>query len=52
MDKELINRSIDYILQHYDEDISVKKAAEHFRFSEYYFSRSFKATSGESIYEF
>ncbi len=52
MNKELINRSIDYIIQHFDENISVKDVAEHFHFSEYYFCRSFKAATGQSIYEF
>jgi len=52
MNKELINRSIDFIIQHFDENISVKDVAEHFHFSEYYFCRSFKAATGESVYEF
>ena len=50
--KELINQSIDYIIQHFDEDISVKDVADHFHFSEYYFSRSFKEVTGESVYGF
>jgi AraC family transcriptional regulator len=52
MDRELISRSIDYILRHFDEDISVKDIAEHFHYSEYYFCRAFKAATGESVYEF
>lgn len=50
--KELINQSIDYIIQHFDEDISVKDVADYFHFSEYYFSRSFKEVTGESVYGF
>lgn len=50
--KELINQSIDYIIQHFDEDISVKDVANHFHFSEFYFCRSFKKATGESVYEF
>ena len=52
MDKELINQSIDYIIQHFNEELSVKDVAEHFHFSEYYFCRCFKAATGESVYEF
>ncbi len=51
-EKELINKSIEYILQHFDEGLSVKDVADHFHFSEFYFNRSFKAATGESIYEF
>ncbi len=50
--KELINRSIDYIIEHFDEDITVKDVADHFHFSEYYFSRSFREVTGESVYGF
>jgi len=50
--KELINQSIDYIMQHFDEDISIEAVAEHFHFSKFYFCRSFKAVTGESVYEF
>lgn len=52
MNRELINRSMEYILQHFDEDLSVKDVAEYFHYSEYYFCRSFKAATGESVYEF
>ncbi|MDP4094011.1 MAG: AraC family transcriptional regulator [Bacillota bacterium] len=50
--KELINKSIDYIIQHFDEGISAKEVAEHFHFSEFYFCRVFKEETGESIYAF
>lgn len=50
--KELINQSIDYMLQQIDEEITVKDVAEHFHYSEYYFSRAFKAVTGESVYAF
>jgi len=52
MNRELINRSINYIIRHINEDISVKDVAEHFHFSEFYFCRSFKAATGKSVYEF
>lgn len=50
--QELINQSIDYIIQHFSEDISVLDVAEHFHFSECYFSHLFKAITGESVYAF
>lgn len=50
--KELINQSIDYIIQNFDENLSIQDVADHFHFSKYYFSRSFKEVTGESVYEF
>lgn len=52
INKELISKSIDYIIHNLDEDIAVKDVAEQFHFSEYYFCRSVKAVTGESVYEF
>lgn len=49
---ELVSRSIDYILQHIDEEISIEDVADHCHFSKFYFSRVFKAETGESIYSF
>lgn len=50
--RELVSRSIDYMLQHLDESITVKDVANHFHYSEFYFSRVFKAITGESPYAF
>lgn len=50
--KEIIDQSIDYILEHLDENLSVKDVARHLHFSEFYFCRSFKQVTGESVYEF
>jgi len=50
--KELVYQSIDYIMRHYDEDISVSDVADYFHFSKYYFCRTFKEVTGESIYAF
>lgn len=50
--KELINQSIEYMLQRIDEEITVKDVADHFHYSEYYFSRAFKAITGEGVYAF
>lgn len=50
--KEVVNCGIDYILRHLDEEISIEDVAAHCHFSKYYFSRLFKAETGESIYSF
>ncbi|MBA8896743.1 AraC family transcriptional regulator [Clostridium saccharobutylicum] len=50
--KSLINKSIEYILQHIDEDISIEDVTNHCNFSKYYFSRMFKEETGSSIYSF
>ena len=49
---EYINRAIDYILNHIDEEITVEDISNYCCFSRYYFSRIFKMETGESIYEF
>ena len=46
---EYVNRAIEYILSHIDEEISVDRVAAHCNFSKHYFSRMFKAATGESI---
>lgn len=48
--KSLINKSIEYILQHIDEDISIEDVANHCNFSKYHFSRMFKEETRISIY--
>ncbi|WP_348982943.1 AraC family transcriptional regulator [Desulfosporosinus sp. FKA] len=52
INEELINKSVDYIIQHFDEGISVKEVTDHFHFSKFYFCRVFKEVTGESIYAF
>ncbi len=49
---EPINRAIDYILAHINEEISVDDVASYCNFSKYYFSRMFKTETGESLYGF
>ena len=53
MDREkLVNQSIDYIMQHLNEDLSLDTVAAQFYISKYHFSRIFKAETGESVYAF
>ena len=49
---ELVSRSIDYIMNHLDEEITIDDVANYCHFSKYYFSRVFKEETGESIYAF
>lgn len=49
---KLVNQSIDYIMRHLDEEISIEDVADHCHFSKYHFSRVFKEKTGESIYAF
>ena len=46
---EAVNRAIDYIMEHIEEDLSLEQVADHCHFSKYYFSRLFKAQTGESV---
>lgn len=50
--REIVNKSIDYIMQSLTENLTVKDVAEHFHYSEFYFGRIFKAETGESVYSF
>jgi len=53
MDKKaIINKSIDYILAHFAEPISIEDVSKHLSFSKYYFCRMFKEVIGESVYSF
>ena len=47
--KKLINQSIDYIMKHLDENLSLDTVAAHFFISKYHFSRIFKEETGESV---
>lgn len=50
--KKLINQSIDYIMQHLDEDLSLDTISAQFFISKYHFSRMFKEETGETVYAF
>lgn len=50
--RDLVNQSIDYMMQRLDEGITIKEVATHFHYSEFYFSRIFKTVTGESVYAF
>ena len=50
--KNRINRVVDYIQANLDADLSVKQLSGKACFSEFHFSRIFKATMKESVYQF
>lgn len=53
MDKRaLINDSIDYILAHLAEPLTIADVAKQLSYSKYYFCRTFKEVTGESVYSF
>lgn len=49
---EVINKSIDYIMNHVESDITINDVAKYCNYSKYYFSRAFKEATGISIYAF
>lgn len=49
---EIVNRGIDYIIGHLEENISIEDVADHCNFSKYYYSRIFKEETGVSLYAF
>lgn len=50
--KILVDQSIDFIMQHLDEHLSLDTVADQFHLSKYHFSRIFKEETGESVYAF
>lgn len=50
--KKLVNQSIEYIMQHLNEDLTLDLVAAQFYISKYHFSRIFKEETGESVYAF
>lgn len=49
---EVINKSIDYIIENINNDISVSDVANYCNYSKYYFCRAFKEATGYSVYAF
>jgi AraC family transcriptional regulator len=49
---EYINRAIDYILNHINEELTVDNIASYIGFSRFHFSRLFKKETGEGIFQF
>ena len=47
-----LNRTIDYVHNHYDEDLNLTKLAEIACFSKFHFHRIFRAMVGETLNDF
>ena len=52
IENQIVNKAIDYIFSHLEQELSVEQIAEYCGFSKFYLSRLFKAETGESIYAF
>lgn len=52
IENQIINKAIDFIFSHIDEELSVDSIAGFCGYSKFYLSRLFKAETGESIYGF
>lgn len=50
--KTLVDQSIDYMLQHLEDELTLETIAAQFYISKYHFSRIFKEETGESVYAF
>ena len=48
----LAERTKDYVMKHIGEDLSLEDVADHFYLSPSYFSRTFKAVTGETFVRF
>lgn len=52
IENQIINKAIDFIFSHIDEELSVEQIADFCGYSKFYLGRLFKAETGESIYGF
>lgn len=52
IDRAVINKAIDYIFDHMDEDITVDDVARHCSYSKYHLTRMFKEDTDEALYQF
>lgn len=50
--RAVINRAINYIFEHIDEDITVDDVARHCSYSKYHLTRMFKEDTDEALYQF
>ena len=49
---EVINKAINYIFDHIDEDITVDDVAQYCSYSRYHLTRMFKEDTDEALYQF
>lgn len=49
---EIVNRAIEYILEHADNNITIDEIAEYCHISKFHFCRMFKEETGESVHSF
>ncbi|MGN1343449.1 MAG: GyrI-like domain-containing protein [Traorella sp.] len=52
IENRIINKAINYIFEHLDEDITVDDVAKHCGYSKYHFMRLFKENTDEALYQF
>lgn len=52
IENQIINKAIDFILAHLEQDISIEEIADYCGYSRFYLGRLFRAETGESIYSF
>ena len=48
----VINKAINYIFEHIEEDITVDDVAKHCAYSKYHLMRMFKENTDEALYQF
>lgn len=48
----VINKALEYILYHIEEELTLEDVAKYCHFSKYYFGRLFKKQTGESVYAY
>ena len=48
----VINKAINYIFEHIEDNITVDDVARHCAYSKYYLTRMFKEDIGEALYQF
>lgn len=52
IENQIVNKAIEYILSHLEQDLSVDQISDYCGYSKFYLTRLFKAETGEGIYAF
>ena len=50
--RAVINKAINYIFDHIEDDITVDEVARHCAYSKYHLTRMFKEDTDEALYQF
>ena len=51
-EKTIVEKIVDYVEKHFDEELSLDKIAKELNYSKFYMERTFSREPGETIYQY